>query len=242
MGVFVSFEGGEGSGKSTQARLLVSSMASRGYRVELVHEPGGTELGEYLRTWVKATHKPLTPAAELFLFAAARAELVRTVIRPSLRKGVSVIADRYADSTTVYQGLARQLPIDDVNHANAFATDGLMPDLTILLDAEDGAGLRRTRLQASFSTEGQLDTPGRPEDASDRRFEEEGPEFHRRVREGYLELADQHPERWLVTDAEQPVELIADTVWQRVSSLLDRSAKAQTESSGSSASARLPGL
>ena len=124
-GLFITFEGGEGVGKSTQARLLTERLRAAGRNVVPVHEPGGTPLGEYIRNWVKAQSAPLTSAAELLLFTASRAELVRRVIRPSLNDGAIVIADRYADSTTVYQGYGRQLPLRQVAEAaNALATGG----------------------------------------------------------------------------------------------------------------------
>lgn len=236
MSLFVSFEGGEGTGKSTQASLLTNRLLSLGYRVASVHEPGGTELGDYVRDWVKSTHKPLTAQAELLLFTAARAELVRRVIKPTLDKGGLVIADRFADSTTVYQGYARQIPMDAVAAANNLATAGVWPTLTILLDAPNGAGLSRTRLQASFNDKAEVDKPGRLEEADARRFEEATPDFHKRVREGYLELAQEDPARWLVLNAEQTVDEVAAAVWQRVDELLaDREAAARTPG-------RLPGL
>ncbi|MCH7656347.1 MAG: dTMP kinase [Chloroflexi bacterium] len=236
LGLFVSFEGGEGTGKTTQATLLIERLKAMGHRVEAVHEPGGTDLGEYLREWVKGTNKPLTPAAELLLFTAARAELVRRVIRPELEKGVIVVADRYADSTTVYQGYARQVPLKFVASANKLATDGIWPHLTFLLDAPNGVGLRRTRFQASFDEQGHIDRPGRPEEGDARRFEEAADNFHKRVRDGYRKLALKEPGRWVVLDAERPVDRIFSDVWHHVQLLLVERAAPLADSG------RLPGL
>ena len=156
-GLFISFEGGEGSGKTTQSDLLVARLEGEGRRVVRLHEAGGTPLGEYIRNWVKAQSAPLTPQAELLLFAASRAELVQRVIRPELDQGAIVIADRYADSTTVYQGNARGLPMDTVEAANAIATAGVWPDATFLLDTPPDTGLRRVRVQTSFDVEGKVE-------------------------------------------------------------------------------------
>ena len=230
MGLFVSFEGGEGTGKSTQARLLLERLAAQGYEAVDVREPGGTGLGSHLREYLKATDLPLTAQAELFLFVAARSELVRRVIRPALDAGKVVVADRYADSTTVYQGHGRRLPLRRVRSANSLATGGLWPDLTVLLDLPPEMGLDRARLTP-------LDrrNAGRPEDKDSRRFEEAGLAFHRRVRDGYLKLVSREPARWLALDAAQPVEALADQVWERVAGLLAGVAVLR-------AKARLPGL
>ncbi len=217
MSLFISFEGGEGSGKTTQAKLLHDRLVAGGHLTLAVREPGGTELGEYLRTWLKATRKPMTPAAELFLFTAARSEVVRRVIRPALESGAMVIADRYADSTTAYQGYGRRLPLRSVHSANKLATDGLWPHLTMFLDMPPEAALRRT-----------------PEGA-DRRFEDEDLQFHRRVRDGYLKLAARGPQRWAIIDASQSTEAVADRVWERVSPLLpaESSVRASVQPPGS---------
>ena len=221
MSLFISFEGGEGSGKTTQAELLHDRLTAGGHRTLAVREPGGTELGDYLRTWLKATRKPLTEAAELFLFTAARSELVRRVIRPALQSGTTVIADRYADSTTAYQGYGRRLPLRSVHSANKLATDGLWPHLAILLDAPLELVLRRVRLQPSlFDRQDRPEAKARIDEGVSRRFEEADLGFHRRVRDGYLKLAAQDPQRWAVLDASQPPETVADLVWRRVEPLL----------------------
>ena len=219
-GLFITFEGGEGSGKTTQSDMLVARLQAAGRRVVRLHEPGGTPLGERIRGWVKAQNSPLTLQAELLLFVASRAELVQRVIRPELEADSIVIADRYADSTTVYQGHARGLPLKDVRAANAIATGGVWPHLTFLLDIPPDASLRRAGFQMSFDEEGQVEQFPRAEDSGKRRFEELGAAFHRKVRDGYLRLAKAEPARWVVLDASQPVDTVHAQVWDRVQGLL----------------------
>ena len=206
MGLFITFEGGEGTGKSTQARLLVDRLSAQGRPVVGLREPGGTPLGDYLRGWLKSADRPLTAEAELLLFVASRAELVRTVIVPALEAGTTVVLDRYADSTTAYQGHGRRLPLRMVRAANQLATEGLTPDLTVLLDAPPAAAL------------GRVSVPAAGDDG--RRFEEADAGFHRRVRLGFRRLARRSPGRWLVLDALAPVETIHAWVWERVEGLL----------------------
>ena len=222
--LFVSFEGGEGSGKTTQAARLAKYLTGLGYRVVQVHEPGGTTLGTYVREWVKATSSQMSPQAELFLFAAARAELVRRVIEPWLEQDSIVIADRYADSTTVYQGYARGLPLQQVKTVNELATGGRRPDITFLLDAPPGESLHRTRLQSSFSPAGTIDDIPRPEDSDKRRFEQLEPAFHRKVREGYLKIAKSEPERWVVIDATAQPGTVARRIRKAVADRLEAGA------------------
>jgi dTMP kinase len=209
-GLFISFEGGEGAGKSTQVGLLVRRLQTAGRDVCLVHEPGGTALGEYLRTWLKATDRPLTAEAELLLFAAARAELVRRVVLPALEAGAVVVADRFADSTTAYQGHGRRLPMRQVMSANRLAIAGCWPDLTVLLDADPAIGLARSQARDAASDTGQ----------DSRRFESAELAFHRRVRRGFLRIAEREPKRWLALDAAAPTEQTAAAVWRRVAALL----------------------
>ena len=216
MSLFISFEGGEGSGKTTQAARLAKYLTSLGYRVIPVHEPGGTTLGTYIREWVKSTSSQMSPQAELFLFAASRAELVRRVIEPWLEQDSIVIADRYADSTTVYQGYARGLPLQQVKTVNELATGGLWPDITFLLDAPPNETLHRTRLQASFSAVGIIDEIPRPEDSDKRRFEQLEPAFHRKVREAYLKLAKLDAGRWVVIDATAQTATVARRIRKAV--------------------------
>jgi dTMP kinase len=169
----------------------------------LTHEPGVTPLGRRIARWLKwARDLDISPVAELLLFNASRAQLVTEVIKPELEGGKVVICDRYADSTTAYQGYGRELDLSMVAAINAAGTLGLMPDLTILLDMPVEAGLAR---KGSRSRD---------------RFEGEARDFHRRVKEGYLRLAAAEPERWLVIDAAGSKEEIAGIIWQRVSKLL----------------------
>ena len=223
MSLFISLEGGEGCGKSTQAEILAQRLKQAGLRPVLVHEPGTTPLGWYLREWLKRQRRKkeetISHAAELFLFAAARSELVAKVIRPELERGNAVvIADRYADSTTAYQGYGRQLPQREINLLNGLATDGVMPDLTFLLDCPPLEGLQRvgsvqTRLPLDS---GEASAASRMDEEGTRRFEEESLEFHERVRAGYLEIADRDPERWRVIDATRPIEEVGHAVWKHV--------------------------
>ena len=230
MSLFISFEGGEGSGKSTQAALLRDRLRSAGTRALLVHEPGTTPLGQYLRGWLKR-EKPkgedVSTRAELLLFAAARAELATKVIAPALtEQDRVVISDRYADSTIAYQGYGRRLSLKDVEVVNHLATTGTLPDLTILLDLSPDEGLNRVgtaqnRLPLEPSD---IKKTGRGDEEGSRRFEEESIEFHERVRNGYLELARNEPERWRVIGATTSVEQIADLVWKHVEKLLPQAA------------------
>jgi dTMP kinase len=202
LALFITFEGGEGAGKSTQANLLVERLRAVGETVVALREPGGTPLGDYLRDWLKASDRPLTAEAELLLFVAARAELVRSLIIPALAAEQAVVLDRYADSTTAYQGYGRGLPLRQVASANALATGGLSPGLTVLLDAPPEATLQRAL--------------SRTGEDGERRFEDEAAAFHRRVRAGFLRLAKRSPERWLVLDAMESEATIHARVWKRV--------------------------
>ena len=206
MGFFVTFEGGEGVGKSTQVGRLAQRLRNAGREVVTVREPGGTRLGEEVRRWVRGVG--LSRETELLLFTAARAELVATAIRPSLERGAVVIADRFADSTMAYQGYARGIDVDVVRGVNAAATGGLTPDLTLLLDlpAEETAsrGRRDPALQVGQADRGQLGfslaadpaEPGREEEQGSR-FEQEGLAFHRpgaeRLSEAGQGVAGAHP-------------------------------------------------
>ena len=203
--MLITFEGGEGAGKSTQARLLALRLSATPMEVISVAEPGGTPLCEYLRAWLKTGTETLSAEAELLLFAAARAELVHSVVKPSLSRGAVVIIDRFADSTTAYQGAGRRLPPPTVRAANRTATKGVVPDLTVLLDASTSETLMRASKR-----------PGSLND----RFETENEYFHRRVRSAFRRLAKQHPERWIVLDALESVDVIAGRVWTEVQSRL----------------------
>jgi dTMP kinase len=203
MTLFITFEGGEGSGKSFQAESLCRKLNRLNIPVVLTHEPGGTPLGEWTRNLLKWTDAYVSPEAELFMFSASRAELMNEVIQPNLKEGKIVICDRYVDSTIAYQGYGRGLNLEMVKVINNASTQGLRPNITLLLDIPPEEGLARIK--------------GRVKD----RFEREEVTFHSRVRSGYLTLAKEEPERWLVIDARQPKEKIAQIIWQRVRQLLN---------------------
>ncbi|HUT96940.1 MAG TPA: dTMP kinase [Dehalococcoidales bacterium] len=205
MALFITFEGGEGGGKSVQAKALYRKLSRTAVPVLLTHEPGGTSFGRRIGRWLKwAKDTDISPLTELMLFNAARAQSVAEVINPALKSGKVVISDRYADSTTVYQGHGRGLDLGMVKSVNKAATQGLTPDLTVLLDAP---------VETCFARKGEsrLD-----------RFEQEAIAFHNRVREGYLKLASEEPQRWLVVDASQSKAKITGIIWQKVSLLLAR--------------------
>ena len=205
MALFITFEGGEGSGKSFQVKELYRRLLQLAIPALLTHEPGGTPFGKKLARWLKwAQGIDISPLTELMLFNASRAQLVAEVIQPGLESGKVVISDRYTDSTTAYQGYGRGLDLEMVRATNNAATQGLKPDLTILLDISAEEGFARKKAKSRD------------------RFEQEALAFHRRVREGYLELARAEPERWLVVDASQAKRKITKIIWQRVSQLLSR--------------------
>ena len=205
MALFIVFEGGEGCGKSTQTRALYRRLSKDGFRAVLTREPGGTRLGERARRYLKQTDKTqISPLAELFLIATARAQLVSEVIRPELERGKTIICDRFTPSTLAYQGYGRGLDTDAIRDVNDIATDGMSPDLIVLLDIPVEAGLSRKKSKERD------------------RFESESLAFHARVRRGYLEMARADPERWLVVDGRLPRKVIEETIWKRVSVLLKR--------------------
>ncbi len=202
MGLFITFEGGEGCGKSTQSRLLLKKLEQQNVPVVLTHEPGGTALGNELRKTLKRKRdSSISPQAELFLLAASRAQLVAEVIRPALEEGKVVLCDRFTHSTMAYQGYGRGLDFTAINMVNNMATGNLNPDLIIFPDISPEQGLARKRSLKD-------------------RFELEDLSFHRRVREGYLKMAAAEPDRWLVIDASLPKGKIAEIIWDRVSQLL----------------------
>ena len=220
MSLFISFEGCDGTGKSTQAKLLETRLADAGYRVILVKEPGSTRLGDYLRGWLKdENNRDLTPEAELFLFAAARSALVTETLRPLLEeRRTVVIADRYVDSTTAYQGYGRRIDLDEVARINRLATSGLTPDITILLDGPVADTLGRvgtSQLAMSIEQLGD-DRAKRLDEEGTRRFKKESVHFHERVRRGYRKIAQQDPERIVVIDAFDPIPEVADAVYSAV--------------------------
>jgi dTMP kinase len=202
-GVFVAFEGGEGSGKSTQVELLAGRLRASGRDVVVTHEPGATPVGERIRELVLHDEQRLTPRAEALLFAADRAHHVDTVIKPALECGEVVITDRFVDSSLAYQGVGRQLPIEEVRRISRWATGGLRPDLTVLLDLPATEGLARMHGRGAAD-----------------KLEQESLEFHERVREAFRMLAESDPRRYLVVDARQPAERIAEQVHAAVAGLL----------------------
>ena len=181
-----------------------------------VHEPGSTRLGDYLRVYLKNERETAPRAAELFLFAAARNALVREVIKPALKQPRTVVvADRFADSTTAYQGYGRRMPLSDIAVVNRLASEGLTPDLTFLLDCPPAEGLSRT--ESLHNPRLPLEAPAsRADPEGTRRFEEQPILFHERVRSGYLKSAAKEPERWRVIDATKGAGEIAEIVWEHV--------------------------
>ena len=215
MGSFIVLEGGDGTGKSTQAASLSERLLRAGHSIILLREPGGTPVGDQIRRILKGERGPgLSPMAELLLFSAARTELVAHALKPALGSGHTVICDRYTPSTIAYQGYGRGLPLDVIRKVNHLATQGQEPDLVVLLDMEPAEALRRVAEGSEPDRIGEEDL---------RRFEEEPLEFHQRVRQGYLELAKAEPERWLVVDSSLPKERVAEIIWRRVGALLEGS-------------------
>lgn len=205
MSLFITFEGGEGSGKSTQARLLLKRLEHENVPAVLTHEPGGTTLGDEMRKLLKKRRdSSISPWAELFLFAASRVQLVAELIGPALQAGYAVICDRFIHSTVAYQAYGRGLDLATVEAISALAIGDLRPDLTILLDMPSELGLERKRTLRD-------------------RFETEDLSFHRRVRDGYRAMAASDPDRWLVIDASLGRTEVADKIWDRVGTLLSTS-------------------
>lgn len=210
-GLFIAFEGGEGAGKSTQAGILHETLQQKGYRAELVREPGSTELGNYLRDYLVGG-RSVSPLAELLLFEAARAQLITDRVEPLLSDGVVIIADRFAGSTVAYQGYGRGLELDRIKWLNDFATGQHYPDLTILLDVDPLVGLERANSRLL-----QLALPFG--DAPDR-FEDADMAFHDVVRRGFLKQCEASPDSWLLCDGSHTVNDVATAVWAAVRPLL----------------------
>ena len=221
MAVFISFEGGEGSGKSTQAEILAQRLRQAGVTVEFVHEPGSTELGwqvrEILKRGLPGEHV-ISDEAELLLFSAARAELVSKALLDFIAQpNAVVVADRYVDSTTAYQGYGRGLPLEQIEVVNALATQGVMPDMTILLDLPPVNALTRIGdLQLGFRFDDSVLHADDARAQEGARFEDEPLEFHERVRRGYRELAANEPERFCVIDATLPERRVSEIIWHEV--------------------------
>ncbi|GAA3737801.1 hypothetical protein GCM10022239_11840 [Leifsonia bigeumensis] len=202
-GLFITFEGGDGSGKSTQSALLVEWLEQQGRTVVTTREPGGTELGEELREIVLHSRGHITPKSEALIYAADRAHHIATKVRPAIDCGDIVVQDRYLDSSVAYQGVARGLGAKEVRDVSLWATDGLLPDLTILLDLDESVGRDRMSSRTKYD-----------------RLEAEEREFHATVRAAYLDLAAAEPGRFLVIDATEEVPEIAANIRDRVAALL----------------------
>ena len=202
-GLFITFEGGEGCGKSTQIERLGHRLQERGFTVCQTREPGGTPLGEAIRDLLQYNEagQGILPESELLLFAAARAQICRELILPALERSEIVLCDRFLDSTSVYQGVARAIDPIEVAAINQFACGGLTPNLTLLIDLDPELGLRRAR-------------EGR--DAPLDRMELEALDFHKAVRRGYLELAAIDEERIRVLDGSQTIQHIEEKIWNAV--------------------------
>jgi dTMP kinase len=207
-GFFLAFEGGEGVGKTTQLKVLADQLAGRGYEVIVTHEPGDTPVGLRLRELLLDPDTVVTSQTEALLYAADRAEHVANVISPWLAQGAIVISDRYLDSSIAYQGYARGLDIEVITQTSLWATGGLLPDLTLLLDLDPEVGLRRARGRS-----GRVD-----------RLEAEALDFHTRVREGFLTLAAADPVRYAIIDATGAPDQVADGVLAAVNKLIPASA------------------
>jgi dTMP kinase len=206
-GKLISFEGSEGSGKSTQIELLAAHFQKAGRDVISTREPGGTEIGEQIRNIIVHNSKgdEMCAETELLLFTAARAQLVREVIAPALLRGAIVLSDRFLDSSTVYQGIGRNLAADPVAQINRFAVGNVMPDLTIVIDVPEEVSLARLKTRAS-------DLPDR--------MERENVDFYKKVREGYLVLAKGMSERFIVVDGTRSEDAIEKKIWTEVQARL----------------------
>ncbi len=207
--MFITFEGPEGGGKSTQARLLAERLQTTGYPVTLTREPGGTPAGKAIRAiWDDPNRSDLLPITDLLLLCADRAQHVGSLIRPALERGEIVISDRYADSTRAYQGYGSGLDFATLETLLQVATGGLTPDLTLLLDIPAAEGLAR-RHAASQTGDNPLD-----------RLDQRSLDYHERVQAGYLKLAAQEPARWVILDARADAQRLAETIWQVVQARL----------------------
>ncbi len=210
MGYFITFEGIEGSGKSTQAQRLAENIESRGVDVVLTREPGGTAIGAQIRRiLLSAGSKELDPFSELLLYEADRAQHMAGVVMPALQSGAWVVCDRFMDATTVYQGLVRGLPAELISELNSKAARGVFPNLTCLIDCPVDVGLGRARKREA----------GGDQD----RFESESMEFHEAVRQGYLSLAERENDRFVVFDGTMPIDLLESEIWFHVKELLMKS-------------------
>ncbi|CAN7179489.1 dTMP kinase [Microbacterium foliorum] len=203
-GIWITLEGGDGSGKTTQSNLLAQWMTDEGRTVVRTREPGGSEVGQLIRDIVLHHRGDIAPRAEALLYAADRAHHVATVVRPALARGEVVLQDRYLDSSVAYQGAGRVLDGDEIRDLSLWAAEGALPDLTVLLDLDPESARVR------------LDSADKPFD----RLEAEKNEFHARVRDAYLALAQAEPDRFLVLDAAATPEVIAEQIRERVATLI----------------------
>lgn len=203
-GLFITFEGGDGSGKSTQALMLTQWLTGEGHTVVRTREPGGTEVGIEIRELVLHHRGEIDPRAEALLYAADRAQHIATLVRPALERGEIVIQDRYFDSSVAYQGAGRVLDAAEIRNLSLWASESLIPDVTILLDLDETVA--RARLDAAAK---RFD-----------RLENEKAEFHSRVRRGFLDLAAAEPERFLVLDAALPADELATLIRERIAAKL----------------------
>lgn len=203
-GIWITLEGGDGSGKTTQSNLLAQWMTDEGRTVVRTREPGGSEVGQLIRDIVLHHRGDIAPRAEALLYAADRAHHVATVVRPALARGEVVLQDRYLDSSVAYQGAGRVLDGEEIRNLSLWAAEGALPDLTVLLDLDPESARVR------------LDSADKPFD----RLEAEKTEFHARVRDAYLALARAEPERFLVIDAAAAPEVIAAQIRERVATLI----------------------
>jgi dTMP kinase len=210
MGVFITFEGPDGCGKTTQIGLLADHLRAAGHAALTIREPGGTSIGDQIRAVLHDVgNTEMEAQAEILLYSASRAQLVGQIIRPALAQGTVVLSDRFADSTIAYQGYGRGLNLVALEQITEFATGGLEPDLTIFLDVEVEEGLNRKR-RALASHAGEWN-----------RLDQEPVEFHRRVRQGYLELAAAEPDRWLILDGSRSIEEIQKEIKEAVQRIWD---------------------
>lgn len=211
-GKFITFEGIDGSGKSTQLRLLAKHLSALGHDVVTTREPGGTELGRQLRAAFLETNEQVAPMAELLAFAADRAQHVEFLIKPALAVGKIVISDRYADATFAYQGAGRGFPVDKVNQVISLATGGLKPDLTIFFDIPVDTAIERMSIRDES-------------EAKANRMDAETAEFYSRVRDSYLSIAVAEPQRFIVVDARGSIESIHKTTSEIIVELLAENSK-----------------